>query len=43
MPERGHQHRIHRKKRKVYLSPHAREQQIMKKKKLEKLRLEEII
>lgn len=42
-PEFGYGHRIHRRKRKVYLSPAAREQKIIRKKKLEKLQLDEII
>ena len=42
-PEFGFGHRVHRKKRKKYLSPQQREQKIIKKQKLEKLRLEEII
>ena len=39
----GYGHRVHRKKRKIYLSPVAKESQVMRKQKLEKLRLEEII
>lgn len=42
-PDSGFRHRVHRKKRKIYTSPDARDQRIIKKQKLEKLRLEQII